>query len=286
MDLASAAKNLGDSIIGNISKAMLIVSTGGTGDFAIDLMVKVLNTKTNQATIAMNAKALAGQLDIASAAAIAQKPTEKAGKLHMMEVQFNPSAISLDAYSEATQFKGLTTSLDGNVINQQKRAASIVLNTELIFDAVQNSDAFRQDALTLSASNLVSTGAGLASKLLSGDDDKYSVLKQSQGLLSLLTRNSVTRIIFHYGEFAFAGVLKGVQVNYSMFSPTGCPIRSKIGIRIEQVIDDANQLQIWDKKYDAVFGDSGEAKKLREKIGKDTSALGQAGQAASRILGL
>jgi hypothetical protein len=288
MDIAGAAKSIGNSIIGNISKAMLIVNTGGVGHAALDAMVSVLTNKNNQTTIALDAKALAPMLDVATTAAKAKSmdPDHTEGTLHMMEVQFNPSTVSLDAYADATPFKGLMSGLDTNVINQQIRAASIVMSCDLIFDAVQNADAFRQDSLTLSASNLVSTGAGLASKIMSGDDDKYSVLKPTQGLLSLLLNQSGTHIIFHYGEFAFAGILKGVQVNYSMFSPVGCPIRSKVSLRIEQVIEDVNMLKVWDGKYDAVFGDSPAAKKLREKIGKDASALGQAGQAASRILGI
>jgi hypothetical protein len=131
--------------------------------------------------------------------------------------------------------------------NTVNRSASIILNVDLIFDAVQNSDAFHADRLRLSASDAISHGGAFIT------GKKYSVMKQTNGMVSLLI-GVQSPIKFQWGKLSFLGIVSEVQAKYLMFSSSGHPIRSKVSVRMTQSMGSGGDFLYWDKAYDNFFG--------------------------------
>jgi hypothetical protein len=48
-------------------------------------------------------------------------------------------------------------------------------------------------------------------------------------------------------------MLTELQVKYLMFSPAGHPIRSKVSIRLQQLIEGNKEMKYWDNAYDNLF---------------------------------
>ncbi|MDR0853279.1 MAG: hypothetical protein LBN34_02815 [Clostridiales Family XIII bacterium] len=165
-----------------------------------------------------------------------------------LTVQYNPSSIRFESSTEEVPVKGMYENLSG-LPNSQTRGASIVLNVELIFDAVQNKDAFHQDSLRLpTAGDLVGAGA----KALSGDaNKKYTVLPQTNLIIGMITMMPVVK--FSWGSQEFDGIVESAQAKFEMFSPKGQPIRSRVSLRIQQVINEDSQSAYWRDKYEDFF---------------------------------
>ncbi|MDR2163096.1 MAG: hypothetical protein LBO70_04045 [Clostridiales Family XIII bacterium] len=169
-----------------------------------------------------------------------------------LNVQFNPSSLRFESNAESYQAKGMMAHLS-DLPNQVDRRASIVLNVDLIFDAVQNADAFHGDALRLSSQDVVSRTAATAFGGMGGKDSDYSVLHRTNLMIALLISSPL--VVFNWGNQSFSGVLTEVQARYVMFSPTGHPIRSRLSIRIQQFIDEKRGLQYWENAYEKLFVD-------------------------------
>jgi hypothetical protein len=166
-------------------------------------------------------------------------------------VQFNPNSLRFESNAEAYQTKGMMANLS-ELPNQVDRRASIVMNVELIFDAVQNADAFHRDSLRLSSQDLVSQAAS-AMKGAGQKDSEYSVLQQTNVMIALLI--TCPLVIFNWGKQSFSGLLTEVQAKYVMFSPVGHPIRSRVMVRIQQFIEAEKSMKNWDNAYQKLFAD-------------------------------
>ncbi|MDR1292747.1 MAG: hypothetical protein LBJ91_05065 [Clostridiales Family XIII bacterium] len=216
-------------LAGKIEKAVLIVDSTAE--------------KTDPGGGAAGASRLGAAASLLSSAASAGA---SGGGTTTIEVQFNPNTIRIDANAESMRAKYMLSHVEG-LPNTTNRAASIVLNIDLIFDAVQNSDAFHADGLRLSASDIVSHGgAFIAGK-------KYSVMKQTNGMVSLLI-GIQSPVEFKWGAFSFSGIVSEVQARYLMFSPSGHPIRSKVSVRIVQSLTKEKEFLYWDNAYNNFFG--------------------------------
>jgi hypothetical protein len=166
-----------------------------------------------------------------------------------VEVQFNPSTLRIDSNAETETAKYMLSHMEGlpNIVN---REASIIMNVDLIFDAVNNSDAFHADSLSLSPTSIASSAVSAATGT---SGQKYSVLTQTNGMVALLIANDST-ITFKWGKMTFTGIVTEVQARYIMFSPSGQPIRSKVSIRVNQAIRNDSGYKYWDNAYESFFG--------------------------------
>ncbi|MDR1029177.1 MAG: hypothetical protein LBL63_07135 [Clostridiales Family XIII bacterium] len=164
--------------------------------------------------------------------------------------QFNPSSLRFETSASAQQVKGMMANMT-DLPNQQKRQASIVLSAELVFDAVQNADAFHGDSLRLSSQDVISqVGAAFSGR----GNKHYTVIQQTNFLIAAVVIPG-TVVTFYWGSQSFFGQMKEVQARYVMFSPSGHPIRSKVSIRIQQAITSKKDVQYWDKAVTTMFAD-------------------------------
>ena len=58
---------------------------------------------------------------------------------------------------------------------------------------------------------------------------------------------------FRWADMAFTGQLIEAQAEYTMFSVSGKPIRSKVRLNIAQQVESEADIQYWDKTLDKMF---------------------------------
>jgi hypothetical protein len=183
-------------------------------------------------------------------------------EIGVITVQFNPSTLRIESNANAYKIKGMLANLS-DLPNQLDRQASIVLSTDLIFDTVQNADAFHGDALRLSSQDIISQAASAAYGAgKKGAATSYTVLPQTSLMIAILL--NCYPVTFNWGRQAFSGVFTEMQAKYLMFSPAGHPIRSKVSIRIQQHLAAKTDSAHWEKAYDNLFN-NGEVRASHEK---------------------
>ncbi|MPM32726.1 hypothetical protein SDC9_79291 [bioreactor metagenome] len=125
---------------------------------------------------------------------------------------------------------------------------TVEMTVNLIFDRVNNTDAFLWDKLNtaLTANTLVSAGKAIAGK-------QYTVQPEVDGLIAALRNRYTRNVVFQWAKFSFSGVLKFVSANYTMFSPSGRPIRASVMLRLRQEMSVKN-LKTWYDDFDQAFG--------------------------------
>jgi len=125
---------------------------------------------------------------------------------------------------------------------------SITMSVELIFDAVNVKDCFTADKLEIfSVSGVVSSLAKLIR-------DPYTVQPQTNGLLALGMLSKYRRLTFHWSDTTFSGEVSETQARYTMFSVAGRPVRSTVQLQIRQQLENKNEKQRWNDKFDKCFG--------------------------------
>ena len=78
-------------------------------------------------------------------------------KNQIIEVQYNPSTISIQANAESITFSSMMKNVDANVPAQHSRPPSVTLTVDLIFDAMNAKDAFMLDKLSASPTAVTSS---------------------------------------------------------------------------------------------------------------------------------
>jgi hypothetical protein len=180
--------------------------------------------------------------------------TLKPGQSELI-VQFNPSTLRFESSTHEVPVKGQLDNLS-DVPNATNRAPSIVLNVDLIFDAVQNADAFHQDSLRLTPTDIATQiGAGLTHTIHDPHDIyngkiKYTVMPQTKMIIGMATM--ATTVVFIWGKQSFEGTLESVRAKFEMFSPQGFPIRSRVEMRIQQLVQGGTN-QDWADRYTNFF---------------------------------
>lgn len=183
----------------------------------------------------------------------------------VMQVQYNPTSLSIQANAEAIPFTYLQQNIDSGVPNQSPRPPMVVLSVELIFDAMNPKDAFMAEKFSLSTGGIVSSVAGGIQAAKGG----YTVQPQTDGLIAALMRPSTRVVTFRWADMAFTGQLIEVQAEYTMFSVSGKPVRSKVKMNIAQQVESDADIQYWDKALDTMFssGDEAGGKSAGQKLG-------------------
>ena len=235
-------QDLGTTLTGSIHKALLFIKKpGGIPDELSEVKKSLLKKKSFKED---PAGAFKSQLS---------KSSELAGKgYHILQVKYNPSKIQM-----STKAGCYTQSGPGgegvNTITQITVPAQTILNVELVFDDMSIPDAFMWDKFTPSIDNVVTGTSGVV-KNLKGKG--YSVRKQIDGLLGLISCASNRSVMFYWSEMAFVGELTSVQARYTMFNPAGEPVRGVVRLSIFQNENDSKaEDEYWDNAFTNLFGD-------------------------------
>ena len=172
-------------------------------------------------------------------------------------MQYNPSHLTLNVSTPPPG--NVTNTVDGHALLDINGTAKLQLTVELIFDAMSTYDAFMWDKF--SASILSSgvnasaiTNAANMMKDLTGKRKVLSVQPEVEALLAAL-RDPFTRTIsFRWADFTFIGSIETVRAAYTMFSPSGHPIRASMMMRITHEMD-PNMLLNFLASRELLFGD-------------------------------
>ena len=89
------------------------------------------------------------------------------------------------------------------------------------------------------------------------------------GLVAALLRPETRLVTFRWADMAFTGQLIEVRADYTMFSVSGKPIRSKVALNISQQVESNADIKYWDKVLDNTFkeNNSVEMKKTAQELG-------------------
>ena len=193
-----------------------------------------------------------------------------------IEVQYNPATLRLDTQAgKQMEFKGDAANPELSLF---KAHSETILSMELLFDDTNNMDAFMAGDNPITGLN----SSNVASAVTSAIRGKgYSVKRQMQGLLSLLTIPEAQRVIFFWGNMSFHGIITDVDMQYTMFNKKGNPIRGVIGLSIRQ--DDVRQKNeareklytydedYWNHAFDDTFKAPQEGTGMLDKVNKFTN---------------
>ena len=253
--MSQLTESLGASL-GGVQKAMLIIHK----DSAENVNTAQVS-ETTQNVLAAAVKAKDTSLQGVSGQFVGANMD-----VTVMQVQYNPASISLQANAQEIPFTYLQQNLDGAVPNQNMRPPTVMLNVELIFDAVNPKDAFMLDKFQLSAGGVVSDVAGGIQTAKKGG---YTVQPQTDGLVAALLRAKTRTVTFRWADMAFTGQLYEVRAIYTMFSVSGKPIRSQVMLNIAQQVESKADVKYWDQALAKVFekGNNVELKKPAQQLG-------------------
>lgn len=238
-----ALETLGTSGLGSIAKALLVIHK------LPEQSDSATATVAHQTELALN---LTSSIGTAVSTLTGTSSALKAASLDacVMQVQYNPSSLSILANAKTIPFTYLQKNLDSGIPNQSSRPPMVVLSVELIFDAMNPKDAFMAEKYAS-----ISTG-GAISSVAGAVQGEYTVQPQTDGLIAALMRPSTRMVTFRWADMAFTGQLIEVQARYTMFSVSGKPIRSIVQMNIAQQVESESDLQYWDQALDKAF-DSG-----------------------------
>ena len=213
---------------------------------SIDLKANIMRTllgKVEPALIIVRkysptAKAITGMKDsdVMAAANAVLKPPYLAPmpgpgyKDLAMQVQFNPSKLQISATSRAlfktNMQKPKTGQPPGGGVSTPQ-PATMQLSFKLIFDQMNTTDSFMFDKF-----NTLLSPAGALKAIGSIFAPTYTVQPVVEAFIAML-RDPLTRHVgFVWKDFSFAGFLLYTNVEYTMFSPGGHPVRAEVGVTL------------------------------------------------------
>lgn len=230
---------------GSIQKALLVIH----GDCGGQAEPPPLTAR--QASAAAR-RALSGGADLlASGAGAVLKTASERPVSKVIQVQYNPAELTIQANAESIPFTCLQQNVDSGVPSQNIRPPMVVLSVPLYFDDMSPQDAFMAGRLNPAAGNI----ARDAESLRRTDSGGCSVQPQTNGLLSLLLRPGTRAVTFLWGDMAFTGHVTEAAAEYTMFSTAGRPVRSTVRLNIAQQVESGTDLKYWDDALGRMFRD-------------------------------
>ncbi len=253
------------SLTGNIETAVLVIH-----DYRERAkQMKASGMDTTAAQLQLSQRRVAATQ---AALEIGAPPTYPSSQDRLLKVQFNPSELTLNASAVPKNEEDATT---GNSRTMAVEDPKLNLTTTLYFDDVDTYDAFMWDKFTagLSVQGISNIAKGVNEGM--GNARVHSVQGRVESLVAVL-RNPFTRTIsFRWADFTFIGQLSTVRAKYTMFSPSGRPIRAAVLLRLQHELD-PTMLHGWYSDFDKVFGAAG----------SKTTNLVNPGQTTANLLNL
>lgn len=254
-------QDVGSSITGSIHKAILCVrrvefSAAARESLDSGLLDRMKAYEEGGGKVAAMA-AMQLQNDMRSKTSSTdsyQRLKQLVGKAYCtMQVQYNPASITINSTAGSipeTNMGDAGTNDDTQIIKPPKTTMEV----SLIFDAVNDKDAFQWEKYRLSVGDLAAGVTALAKR------SSYRVDKQVNALLALTVHGAVRHVVFHWSNFTFAGELTGVTANYTMFNPDGRPVRAKVDLTIVENDEGCTAAgeAYWDDAFNRLFSKEGE----------------------------
>ena len=195
------------------------------------------------------------------AAATANKMTEAELSASMLSkgflpfsVQYNPASLNLRTVGgRFVQYQSMGNE-NMNSLTATDKKTSTHLSVQLIYEAIENADAFGSSSLGVNADDVINTGKSVIKNLAGGG---YSIKKQVEGLISLLMTKEYRQVIFVWNNMFFHGELISVNANFTMFNKLGNPIKATVDLEIQQSNGNAifaSDRQYWNEVFDEVYG--------------------------------
>lgn len=180
-----------------------------------------------------------------------------------IQVQYNPSTLQyhsdLGGRRRISQVEGVGAGGDGQSIKDIPKNTE--LSCTLVFEKINVNDAFIQasEGWNASIGNVTSTVGDAVKKLTGGSNSEpYSVRKEVEGFLSILSTMYTRDVIFFYGKICFHGEITFANATYKMFNKKGDPIYAEVAIRIRQNNLNHYDRGRWKDSFDAIFNGEGD----------------------------
>lgn len=178
----------------------------------------------------------------------------------LLQVQYNPASLKIQASAMPAEMQSIQQADGSGSAHLQSGPPSMVLSVQLLFDAVNNQDAFMADKFRLSMADVAAAGAGIA--------DIYSVRPQMNGLIGMIMGKSSRNVLFQWRDFSFEGTVTEVSASYLMFNMKGNPIRGSVNLTIAQGITDGGYAGYWSDAFEKCFSSrASQGKNMLEKAG-------------------
>lgn len=249
------AKRIGGNILdglGGTAKGFFLIPSMSAGkDKTADELRKA--QQSAQRTILKEAdKRLKSDVSNTSSATSLKTTDYKGPDFFTYEVQYNPASMVLRTMSGKQRQKKF--GIEGETAFDDVTMSTFTdMTITLIFDAINNSDAFitATDSISMtgdmigSVSNMVTKASNLFGDDKDGGDGGYTVRRNVQGFLALMTRTGWRNVTFFYGRSCFHGILTSVTPTYKMFNKSGEPIYAEVEITIRQDTDSELDRNIW-----------------------------------------
>ena len=271
MGIGSVGANLANSLLGNATKAALLVRRINPRNLAQKLVNEAISAVQNTLYAGVDAAGTAGDL----MGALASSSGARRGKdlinfvkyksdWDYFEFQYNPESIYISSQVGSYVNRQGTPESGLNQVTMTDVPAQTTMNFRMYFYDINNANAFMQDKLIVAPSAIVKDIAGLICT--------YSVQTPVEGLVSLITQYATRQAIFVFGDVVFFGEITNVNAQYTMFSPDGNPIaavvdmslfqqtatvKAETGAEVVSMGDD-----YWDEAFTKLFGPPGESKTI------------------------
>jgi hypothetical protein len=251
-----------NAVMGGVQKAMLIIHKDDAEDIDTNQVVKRTEQVLNMVTSGTDALGNAVDTSLSGISSTFQRANLD---VSVMQVQYNPSSLSIMANAQPIPFSYLQQNVDSGIPNQMIRPPMVVLSVELLFDATNPQDAFMMDKFRVASSSVVSDISGGIKAKQGG----YTVQPQTEALMAMILRGKTRVVTFRWADMAFTGQVSEVRADYTMFSVSGKPIRSRVMLNINQQVESNADLKYWDKALDKTFekGNTVETKKAGQQLG-------------------
>lgn len=270
MSVSSALKGNITGALGNIEHAVIMFPQGGERTLQLEENSIAVDGGKSQALNLASQKLNRNKLTDTLGKKLAVMDYElresargdMEGNIYM--VQFNPATIRISAVGGGN-FAVASYGGNGAGVNFQGLNARIDVSMTLILDAVNNKEAFGQDKLIAEP---VEIAKGAAAAIATAAGKNYSVQQQVEGFHAAMRIMDYTNVKFIWGGTVLEGGLTRVNSRYTMFSPTGNPIRAELGITITCLGDAVKK---WKHAYDREF--AGRDYLLTQKTSQTLSSL-------------
>ena len=168
----------------------------------------------------------------------------------IMEVQFNPAELSFQLSQQNNSGKS-TSKKDSE--SQLSQSIKNIMTVPLVFENIVNTDAFMWDKqrVLIQGSFMEKVKSSSIASMI----NDYSVKTQMDGLMSMVSNAATRNVIFCWNDMVISGVIQGVEMEYTMFNPSGNPIKGTItlSIAVNYGAENTSNRKYWDKAFDTLF---------------------------------